>query len=261
MNTANILEEIAACKLEFVERARRRRALEEVRSAARDTPAPADFAGALHGDDIALIAELKKASPSRGVIRPDFDPERISGIFAENGARALSVLTDEVYFQGNIAHLQAARRISGLPVLRKDFTVDPYQIYESRLIGADAVLLIAALMDGGQLEDFAGLGEDLGLAVLVEVHTTTELSRALQAKSSLVGINNRNLRTFEISLETTFELLPGLPGDIITVSESGIHRREDVERLQKAGVDAMLVGESLMSEEDIGAKVRELLDR
>ena len=260
MNPANILEEIAACKLEFVERARRRRAFEEVRSAARDTPAPADFAGALQGDGIALIAELKKASPSRGVIRPDFDPEGIAGTFAENGARALSVLTDEAYFQGDIAHLQAARRVSGLPVLRKDFTIDPYQIYESRLIGADAVLLIAALMDGGQLEDFAGLGGDLGLAVLVEVHTAAELGRALQAKSRIVGINNRDLRTFETSLETTFDLLPGMPGDITTVSESGIRRREDVERLQEAGVDAMLVGESLMGEEDIGAKVRELLE-
>lgn len=259
MNAANILEEISACKLEFLEHAKRLRTLEEVRSAARDTPEPADFAGALQGDGIALIAELKKASPSRGVIRPDFEPERIAGIYAENGARALSVLTDEVYFQGNIAHLQAARRVSGLPVLRKDFTVDPYQIYESRLIGADAVLLIAALMDGGQLEDFAGLGGELGLAVLVEVHTAGELRCALQAQSRLVGINNRDLRTFETNLETTFELLPRIPGDITTVSESGIGRREDVERLQDAGVNAMLVGESLMAEEDIGAKVRELL--
>ena len=261
MNAGNVLEEIATYKREFVEEAKSRRAFEDVRSAALDTPAPANFTGAVEGEGMALIAELKKASPSRGLIRADFDPERIADILAENGARALSVLTDEVYFQGSNVHLQAARRVSGLPVLRKDFTVDPYQIYESRLIGADAILVIVALMDGGQLEDFTGLGRDLGLAVLVEVHTAAELNRAIQAKSRLVGINNRDLKTFETTLETTFELLPGLPGDIITVSESGIHRREDVERLEEAGVNAMLVGESLMCEEDIGAKVRDLLGR
>ncbi len=261
MNPGNILEEIATYKREFVERAKRRRTFEEVRAAARDTPAPANFTGALQGDDIALIAEIKKASPSRGVIRADFEPERIAAIFAENGARALSVLTDQLYFAGNNTHLQEARLVSGLPVLRKDFTIDPYQIYESRLIGADAILVIVALMDGDQLEDFTGLGEDLGLAVLVEVHTAAELSRAIQAGAHLVGINNRDLKSFETNLETTFELLPGLAVDVTTVSESGIHRRADVERLQEAGVNAMLVGESLMCEDDIGAKVRELLDR
>ncbi len=256
---ANILEEIAAYKREFVAQARYRKSLEEVRAAAHDTPEPADFTGALQGNEIALIAEIKKASPSKGLIRADFDPEEIADAYAQNGARALSVLTDEAYFQGSDAYLQAARRVSGLPVLRKDFTVDPYQIYEARLIGADAILLIVALMDGGQLEDFLGLSEELGLSGLVEVHTAAELGRALACQARLIGVNNRDLKTFETTLDTTFELLEKLPAGSTTISESGIHNREDVERLSAAGVDAILVGEALMRQADIGAKVRELL--
>ncbi len=256
---ADMLEEIVAYKREFVARAQYRNPLAEIRAATRDAEAPVDFTRALQGGDIALIAEVKKASPSKGVIRADFDPERIADVYAENGARALSVLTDEAYFQGSDAHLQAASRVSGLPVLRKDFTVDPYQIYEARLIGADAVLLIVALMDGGQLEDFQGLALELGLSVLVEVHTAAELARATACQAPLIGINNRDLKTFETTLETTFELLEKLPEGTTTVSESGIGTREDVERLSAAGVDAILVGESLMRAEDIGTKMKALL--
>jgi indole-3-glycerol phosphate synthase len=213
----------------------------------------------LAADGIALIAEVKKASPSKGVIRADFDPERIADAYAANGARCLSVLTDEAYFQGCDAHLQAAKAVAGLPVLRKDFTIDEYQLYEARVIGADAILLIAALMDSSQLDDCLGLAGELGLSALVEVHDDDELLHAKAAGAGLVGINNRDLRTFATTLETTFALLPQVPKGTVVVSESGIGDRRDVERLAAAGVDAILVGESLMRETDIGAKVRELL--
>lgn len=255
----DILQEIAAYKREFVARRQYQKPLAEVRSAARDTPEPADFLGALQQEGISLIAEVKKASPSRGIIRADFDPARIAAAYAGNGARALSVLTDEAYFQGCDAYLVAARRESGLPTLRKDFTIDAYQLHEARAIGADAILLIVALMDGSQLEDLLGLSEELGLSALVEVHTAEELRRVLETDARLVGINNRDLKTFATTLDTTFALLEEIPEAVTTVSESGIHHREDVERLEAAGVDAVLVGEALMREKDIGAKVRELL--
>lgn len=254
----SILDEIASHKRQELVRLQAERPLAEVRAAARDTDDPADFGDALRGDDVALIAEIKKASPSQGVIREDFDPEHIAGTYAECGARALSVLTEEAYFQGCVAYLQTARRVSGLPVLRKDFIVDPYQIHESRLIGADAILLIAALMDGGQLEDFSGLCQDLGLSALVEVHTREELWRAGSVGAGLIGINNRDLRSFETSLDTTFSLVADAPSGVTIVSESGIHTRDDVVALGQAGVDAVLVGEALMREADIGPKVREL---
>jgi indole-3-glycerol phosphate synthase len=261
VNGRDILREIAEYKGEVVRRDQRRRSLADVRRAAADSPPPLDFAGALRGKGISLIAEVKKASPSKGLIRADFDPERIAAAYAEHGARALSVLTDEVYFQGCDAHLQAARRVAGLPTLRKDFTIDAYQLYQARALGADAVLLIVALMDGSQLEDFLGLAAELGLAALVEVHTRAETGRAIQAGAGLVGVNNRDLRTFATSLDTTSELFPLLPEGCLKVSESGIHTRADVERLEEAGADAVLVGEALMREKDIGAKVRELLGR
>ncbi len=256
---ADILSEIAAYKREFVTDRQRQRSLADVRAQARDTAVPADFQGALAADGIALIAEVKKASPSKGIIRADFDPERIADAYAANGARCLSVLTDEAYFQGCDAHLQAAKAVAGLPVLRKDFTIDEYQLYEARVIGADAILLIAALMDSSQLDDCLGLAGELGLSALVEVHDDDELLRAKAAGAGLVGINNRDLRTFATTLETTFALLPQVPKGTVVVSESGIGDRRDVERLAAAGVDAILVGESLMRETDIGAKVRELL--
>ena len=258
---ADILSEIAAYKREFVadRQRQRQRSLADVRAHARDAPAPADFAGALTADGIALIAEVKKASPSKGVIRADFDPEQIADAYAANGARCLSVLTDEAYFQGCDAYVQMAKEVAGLPVLRKDFTIDEYQLYEARVIGADAILLIVALMDSSQLDDSLGLADELQLDALVEVHDGAELARAKAAGARLVGVNNRDLRTFETSLETTFALLDQMPEGAVVVSESGIGDRGDVERLADAGVNAILVGESLMREADIGAKVRELL--
>lgn len=256
---ANILEEIAAYKRGFVDARKRQRSLADVRAHARDTPMPADFRGALAEDGIALIAEVKKASPSKGLIRADFDPSQIAEAYAANGARCLSVLTDEAYFQGCDAYLQAAKAAAGLPVLRKDFTIDEYQLHEARVIGADAILLIVALMDSSQLDDYIGRADELGLGVLVEIHDGEELTQAKAAGAELIGVNNRDLKTFETTLETTFELLLEMPEGAVVVSESGIVHREDVERLEEAGVGAILVGESLMREKDIGAKVREIL--
>lgn len=256
---ANILEEIAEYKRGFVAECKRRQSAQDIRLRAGDSPDPLDFLAALQGEDIALIAEVKKASPSKGVIRADFHPERIAETYAENGACCLSVLTDEAYFQGADAYLQAARTASGLPALRKDFTVDEYQLYEARALGADAILLIVSLMDGSQLADYVGLANELEMAALVEVHDADELDRAKRARAQLIGVNNRDLKTFETTLDTTFELLEQMPSDALVVSESGINHREDVERLAEAGVDAILVGEALMRERDIGAKVRELL--
>jgi len=256
---ANILEEIAEYKREFVASRKREQSLVDMRLRAADSLQPADFSAALRQDGISLIAEIKKASPSKGVIRADFDPERIAATYAENGARCLSVLTDEAYFQGSDAYLQMASKASGLPVLRKDFTLDEYQIYEARALGADAVLLIVALMDGSQLDDYIGRAAELEMAALVEVHDGEELARAGAAGAQLIGVNNRDLRTFKTSLDTTFELLEDMPQGVAVVSESGINQREDVESLAAAGVDAILVGEALMRERDIGAKLRELL--
>ena len=256
---AKILEDIAAYKHEFVARRVAEKSLADIRAQALDTPDPMDFAGALREDGISLIAEIKKASPSKGVIREDFDPESIAEAYAANGARALSVLTDEAYFQGSDEYLQVARRAAGIPVLRKDFTIDAYQIHEARFLGADAILLIVALMDGGQLEDFQGIARELSLSVLVEVHTRAELERALAAGVELLGINNRNLQTFETSLDTTFELREHVPADITVVSESAIESHDDVRQLQSAAIDAILVGESLMRQDDVGAAVRVLL--
>lgn len=256
---ANILEEIAAYKRDFVQQCKSRRSMADVRSAAGDAPPPADFGAALRGDGIAVIAEIKKASPSKGIIREDFDPERIAASYSENGASALSVLTDQAYFQGHDDYLTSARRIAELPVLRKDFTIDPYQIYEARVIGADAILLIVGLMDGQQLEDLIGLSGELGMAALVEVHDDGELRQSLASTADLIGINNRDLRTFEITLETTFALHPAIPDGVTVVSESGINSSDDVERLAEAGIDAVLVGEAMMRAPDPGAKLRELL--
>ncbi len=256
---ANILEEIAAYKRDFVRQCKSRRSMADMRSASGDAPPPEDFSAALQGDGMAVIAEIKKASPSKGIIREDFDPERIAASYSENGASALSVLTDQAYFQGHDDYLISARRIAELPVLRKDFTIDPYQIYEARVIGADAILLIVALMDGQQLEDLIGLSGELGMAALVEVHDDGELQQSLASTADLIGINNRDLRTFETTLETTFALRPAIPDGVTVVSESGINSSDDVERLAEVGIDAVLVGEAMMREPDPGAKLRELL--
>ncbi len=205
-----------------------------------------------------VIAEIKKASPSKGVIRESFDPGEIATSYARGGAACLSVLTDEQFFQGHENYLKMARRVTELPVIRKDFMVDPYQIYESRLMGADAILLIVAALDDSQLEKMAGLAQRLDMDVLVEVHDRHELERVLKLPGRLIGINNRNLRTFETRLETTIELLDAIPDDKIVVTESGIHTAENIDLMRQNNVHAFLVGEAFMRATDPGDKLAQL---
>ena len=206
-----------------------------------------------------VIAEVKKASPSRGVIRPDFEPAAIARAYAEAGAAAISVLTDAPFFQGSLAHLAAVRRAVKVPLLRKDFHLDPYQLWEAREAGADAVLLIAAALGPSEIRDLLALSGEIGLAALVEVHTRPELATAIACGADLIGINNRNLQTFEVALETTFTLLSAVPDGAVLVSESGIGAPEEVARLAAAGADAILVGEGLLRHADVAAALRRLL--
>ncbi len=207
---------------------------------------------------INLIAEIKKASPSRGVLRGDFNPVEIAKIYEENGARAISVLTDEKFFQGNINFLTEIRKATTIPLLRKDFIIDKYQIYESRAYGADALLLIAAILSREEMDDFLSLSRDLSMNCLVEVHTEEELRKVLDTPAEIIGINNRDLKTFEVDLSATARLKRLIPPGRIVVSESGIQSREDVQLLAEDKIEAILVGESLLRSEDIGEKVREL---
>jgi indole-3-glycerol phosphate synthase len=257
-----ILDDIVAYKKEELVETKRSTSLADQKKRAADAGLLRGFRAALASEGgIKLIAEVKKASPSKGVIRGDFDPVRIAATYQEAGATCLSVLTEKKYFQGSLGYLGAIRKAVDLPLLRKDFIVDEYQIFEARAAGADAVLLIAACLDKRQLEDYLGIAGNLGLDVLVESHTVKELDRTLLAGARIVGINNRDLSSFTVSLQTTFDLLRDIPDDRIVVSESGIQSRDDVVRLEKAGVDAVLVGESLMREKDIGKKVKELLGK
>jgi indole-3-glycerol phosphate synthase len=205
-----------------------------------------------------VIAEVKKASPSKGVLRADFEPADIAQSYAEHGASCLSVLTDQQFFQGSVDYLKQARASCQLPVLRKDFLIDPYQVYESRSMGADAILLIAACLDDAQMREMEAIAHGLFMSVLVEVHDAAELERALKLKTALVGINNRNLHTFEVSLDTTLSLMAHVPSDRLLITESGILGREDVERMTSAGVHAFLVGEAFMRAEDPGAAMARL---
>ena len=224
--------------------------------------APRGFAAALRAriaaGEPAVVAELKKASPSKGVLREDFDPDAIARGYAAGGAAALSVLTDETFFQGADRHLAEARSASGLPVLRKDFVIDAYQVYEARAIGADCILLIVAALGDAQLNELAALAVHLGMDVLVEVHDAAELERAAHLEPLLLGINNRDLRTFDTTLDTTLDLLDRIPAGRIVITESGIHTRADVARMRAAGVHGFLVGEALMRAERPGARLREL---
>jgi len=259
---SDILERILATKRAEVEQARAARPLSALRARAEGRGDLRDFVGAMRGrlaeGQPAVIAEVKKASPSKGVLRADFDPAAIARSYAANGATCLSVLTDREYFQGAPEYLAQARDASGLPALRKDFVVDAYQVVEARALGADAILLIAAALDDAQLREFEGLALALGMAVLVEVHDAAELERALQLSTPLVGINNRNLRTFETTLDTTLSLLARIPGDRIVVTESGILAPTDVARMRAAGVNAFLVGEAFMRAPDPGAELARL---
>lgn len=224
-------------------------------------PPTRDFRDAITGSDaVKLIAEVKKKSPSKGIIREDFHPVSIAETYVENGAAAISILTDRHFFAGELAYLRAIRDAVDVPLLRKDFTIDPYHIYQARVAGADAILLIVAALTAAQLRTFMGIAASLSLSCLVEVHTREELAVALDVDAQIIGINNRDLRTFHTDIGTTFALREAIPADRVVVSESGIYSREDVVRLQEAGVHAMLVGESLMRSPDIGAQVRRLLN-
>lgn len=257
---STILDKIVAYKREFLAERMEETPFEEMAKLADDAPEPPSFfEGLANGDDIAVIAEVKKASPSKGIIREDFDPVGIAKIYAANGATALSVLTDERFFQGSADYLTQIASVIDRPILRKDFTIDSYQIYEARAIGASAVLLIVSILSAEELASFLSISRELGLDALVEVHEEAELVVALEAGADIVGINNRNLKTFETSLDTTFQLIDQMPDDVLKVSESGIYTRDDVVALRDAGADAVLVGESLMREPDIGAKLQELV--
>lgn len=256
----NILDEICAHVAGVVEGRMREKPLASVMRDAEATATPRDFRGALIGrEPVALIAEAKKASPSKGLLRAGFDAAGLAAVYAAAGASAVSVLTEERYFQGRPEYLAAVKAACPLPALRKDFILDPYQVYESRALEADALLLIVRALDDARLADLAALAAELGMAALVEVHDEAELDRALAAGASLIGVNNRNLDTFAVDLETTIRLAARVDDGVTLVGESGIHTRADVERLREAGVDAILVGESIVTSADPAAKIRELI--
>lgn len=259
---STILDTILARKHEEVAARRARLPLDELRARVVDAPPLRGFADAvaakIASGQPAVIAEVKKASPSKGVIRADFDPAAIARSYADGGAACLSVLTDIDFFQGSDAYLQQARAACGLPVLRKDFVVDAYQLYEARVLGADCVLLIAAALDDARLSEFAFIAAELGMDVLVEVHDLDELERALPVPARLLGINNRNLKTFDVSLQTTLDLQAAVPADRVLVTESGILAPADVALMRGAGVHAFLVGEAFMRQPDPGAALRDL---
>jgi indole-3-glycerol phosphate synthase len=257
-----ILDQIVATKRVEIERAKAALPLAELRARLADAPAVRDFFAPLaEGGAIKLIAEVKKASPSQGLIRADFDPVAIARTYEAHGASCLSVLTDEPYFQGRLEYLRQVRQAVGIPVLRKDFILDTYQLLEARVAGADAVLLIAECLDDCNLRKLHHEAIDLGLTPLVEFYEPANLDRVVAAGAQLIGVNNRDLRSFAVDLGHVIRLRERVPLDAVLVGESGIHTRDDVLRLQEAGVDAMLVGESLMRQADIGAAVDSLLGR
>jgi len=260
--TPDILKKILDRKAEEVAVCKRRVALDLVKKQAADADPVRGFKAALqkkmHAGLAAVIAEIKKASPSRGILREDFDPEQIAISFERGGAACLSVLTDIDFFQGADAYLQQARAACSLPVLRKDFVIDPYQVYEARALGADCILLIVAALDDGPLQELLQLATELGMDALVEVHDATELARALVLPAPLLGINNRDLRTFETSLDTTLGYLQHIPDDRLVVTESGIHTVDDVVLMRSRGVNCFLVGEAFMKVPEPGEKLAEL---
>ena len=259
---SDILEKILARKAEEIAERRARVSIDELAARARDLPEPRDFIGALEAKlaagQPAVIAEIKKASPSKGVLRPDFRPAEIARSYERGGAACLSVLTDVDFFQGADAYLQEARAACALPVLRKDFVIDPYQVVEARALGADCILLIVAALDDAALMELTLLASELDLAVLVEVHDAAELERALDLPTALVGINNRNLRDFSVSLDTTLALKARVGDERLLVTESGILAPADVARMRENGVNAFLVGEAFMRAADPGDALRSL---
>ncbi|MBM3239578.1 indole-3-glycerol phosphate synthase TrpC [Candidatus Poribacteria bacterium] len=256
-----ILDTIVAHKQEEIKIQKSQLPLSELRQTLRDISPTRDFKAAIsRPGKINLIAEVKKASPSKGIIREDFDPIAIAQIYQSSGASAISVLTDERFFQGSLAYLTAIRETTSIPLLRKDFIIDEYQIYQARAAGADAILLIAAILEIETMQTFLNIAHSLHLDCLVEVHTESELRKVLDTDAQIIGINNRDLRTFQTNIDTTIQLRKLIPQDKVVVSESGIHSRQDVKMLQECGVNAILVGEALMRSADINAKVKELME-
>jgi len=260
--TPDILRKIVARKLEEIAARSAVTGIDTLKAKVGDADAPRGFAAAIEAKINAgkpgVIAEIKKASPSKGVLREDFRPVEIARSYASHGAACLSVLTDRDFFQGSDLYLQEARAVCNLPVIRKDFIVDPYQVYEARAINADCILLIVSCLEDAQMLELNDLAHELGMDVLIEVHDAAELERALAADNRLVGINNRNLRTFEVSLETTLSLLDRIPQDRVVVTESGIHTPDDVRLMREHDVHAFLVGEAFMRSGDPGEKLAEL---
>ena len=259
---ADVLQRILAVKADEVARATTAKPLAAIRNEARRAAPARDFVRALRSKisagKPAVIAEIKKASPSRGVLREHFEPAAIAASYERHGAACLSVLTDTQFFQGEIGHLKQARAACGLPVLRKDFTIDPYQVYEARAAGADCILLIVAALDAARMRELEAAAQELGMAVLVEAHDAAELEQALALKTPLVGINNRNLRTFETKLETTLDLMPRIPAGRLVVTESGVLSPRDVRMLRDGKVGCFLVGEAFMRAADPGAELGRL---
>lgn len=255
-----ILNEIIRDKRREMEQRKRSVGLETLRERISSLPLTRDFKTALSRPGLSLIAEVKKASPSVGVIKEDFDPVRLAKIYEESGAAAISVLTESKYFQGSLDDLDRIKMVTSVPVLRKDFIFDDYQVYESRAHGADAILLIAAILDAEEMSRLISLARELGLSVLVEAHTEGELFKVLKTDAEIVGINNRNLENFEVDISTTARLKAFIPPGKVIVSESGISSSNEVDFLRSLGVDAILVGEFLMKGDDVKEKVRELLE-
>ncbi|NQT25952.1 indole-3-glycerol phosphate synthase TrpC [candidate division KSB1 bacterium] len=253
----NILGKIIAVKTEEVMEKKRKIPLSELEK--QSLSEVRDFKGALEKSGLSVIAEIKRKSPSEGLIREDFDPVAIANAYKENGASTISVLTDSEFFGGSDDYPMLVKQTVDLPVLRKEFIIDSYQILESCVLGADAILLLASVLDASELADFIQQATELGMNCLVEVHDGQELEAALKAGASIIGINNRNLKTFEVSLDISIDLKSRIPEGIVTVSESGIHTHADMERLEESGFDAVLVGTSLMRAEDIGEKLRGLI--
>lgn len=255
-----LLDEICSHKRDEVGRQKRLVPLVQVEERLRDARRVRDFRTALRKPGMSLIAEIKRVSPVKGMLRAGVEPVELAGLYEQGGARAISVLTDAHYFNGSIDDLAAVRQSVALPCLRKDFVVDEYQVYEARAAGADAILLIVRALSGKQLKDYLQLATELGMAALVEVHDAAEIEQALEVKARIIGINNRDLATFETDLSTTLQLRRLVPGGHVLVSESGIYTRDQVKMLEDAGVDAILVGEALLTSEDVVEKIRELLD-
>jgi indole-3-glycerol phosphate synthase len=256
-----ILDEIVANKIKEIGSSKRRTSLAVIQRMAKQQPPPLDFMAALRSAGIKLIAEVKKASPSKGIIRHDFDAIKTAKTYEKNGADAISVLTDEKFFQGKLEYLCDVRQAVKIPILRKDFILEPYQVYESRVCGADAILLIVSILTLDKFKDLLKLSHTLGMACLVEVHNENELKIALRTEARIIGINNRDLTTMTVDLQTTKRLRPLIPADRLIVSESGIINRRDMVNLEKLGINAALVGETLMASGDIGGKVKELLGK